>query len=60
MNEAVIVRYFFFTTILPIIRTTNIPTEIESAQRLLAVAALTFPKAAAMNPMPNTPNRKPQ
>jgi hypothetical protein len=60
MNEAVILRYFFFTTVLPIIRTTNIPTEIECVLRLLAVAALTFPKAAAVNPMPNTPNRKPQ
>jgi hypothetical protein len=35
MNEAVIVRYFFFTTVLPIIRATNILTKIRRARRVL-------------------------
>ena len=50
MNEAVIVRYFFFTTVLPIIRTTNILTELECALRFLAVAMATFLKALAIRP----------
>jgi hypothetical protein len=50
MNEAVIARYFFFTTVLPIIRTTNILTELECTRRFLAVAALTFSKVPAISP----------
>jgi hypothetical protein len=30
MNGAVIVRYFFFTTVLPIFRNTNLPTNMRS------------------------------
>jgi hypothetical protein len=30
MNSAVTVRYFFFTTALPIFRDTNLPTKIRS------------------------------
>jgi hypothetical protein len=50
MNEAVIVRYFFFTTVLPICRATNIFTDIRLAGAFPPVAAPTFSKAPAAGP----------
>jgi hypothetical protein len=51
MNGVVIVRYFFFTTVLPICRATNIFYRYSIAPGAFpVVAALTFSKAPAAGP----------
>jgi hypothetical protein len=49
MNRAVTVRYFFFTTVLPIFRNTDFPANIRTL-RFPPVAALAFTRALATGP----------
>jgi hypothetical protein len=50
MNSAVTVRYFFFTTALPIFREPIFPAKFDHTLRFPPVVALAFTKALAAGP----------